>query len=331
MVTKTKTKPPTESKRKPDLIEVAEARMNGTQERAITSMKSYRETWVRFLEFLGHPATFSSIDVDRYAAKRRRDGISKRTLRKEFYHLKALASCNNVEWTFLKYDIPHDRIKALTPTINPDVLEQLILSQFKFTGAEKFYLAIATVFGCRREAMAQMNKRDFDDQTITIRGVHGGETVKHAIPEVIAPILQNCWPGEHGVTALSIMFNRMCRKAGIKLEKGFGWHSVRRCVTSVMRYVLPANQLEESYWSEFTGWSKKSEGQTFMGSAMMGHYTHPEVLNSEFMQKLKILTADSHGNDPYWMDHSIYLVHPFLKVWETALKPKAKPKPTPNK
>jgi hypothetical protein len=124
------------------------------------------------------------------------------------------------------------------------------------------------------------------------------------------------------------MFNIICKKAGLELEKGFGWHSIRRTVTSVMRYVMPANGVEASLWAEYTGWSKTGEGEAFFGSAMMGYYTHSEVLNSDFMRKLKVLTSDSHGNDPYWIDTTIFLVHPFLTTWEKALSSKPRQKKT---
>lgn len=318
----TATKPKEKAETKPgiDLIEVAEARMNGTQEKATTSIASYKVTWRDFLKFLGNPSTFDSSDVDRYIAKKRKDGISKNTQRKLFFHLKALAVTNKIDWPFTRYDVPKVKEKSEVLTLNPDQLEQMVLSQHLLTDAERFYLAIATTFACRREAMAQMIKRDYDDATITIRGVHGSETVKHAVPDVIEPVLTNDWAGSHSVRALSTIFHKIAKKSGLKLDKGYGWHSVRRCVTSVMRYVLPANQLQESYWSEFTGWAKEVTGATFLGSAMMGHYTHPEVLNSEFMRKLQVLTSSSHDNDPYWMDHSIYLVHPFLAVWQKALQ-----------
>ncbi|MDD5511511.1 MAG: hypothetical protein PHI12_11985, partial [Dehalococcoidales bacterium] len=298
----------------------AEARMSGTREKAATSIKGYRETWRRFLAFVGSNKTFTTLDVDRYFAKRRKDGISKNTQRTEFFQIKALAVCNKLEWPYTKYDVPQVKEKTSTPTLNPDDLEQIILNQHLYTDTERFYLAIATVFGCRREAMAQMIKRDYDDTTILIRGVHGSDTVKHAIPDVIRPILDNCWSGNHGIDALSLIFRRIAKKSGLKIEKGFGWHSIRRCVTSVMSYVLPANGLAPSLWAQYAGWAGEVTGATFMGSAMMGHYTHPEVLNSDYMRKLNVLTGETHDNDPYWIDHSIYLVHPLLKTWEQALK-----------
>lgn len=322
MVTKVKSKAKTELKPKIDYIAVAVARMNGTQEKSPVTMSGYISTWKRFLAFVGKKGTFSSVDIDKYLAKRRKDGISARTRGTEFFQLKALCVCNKIEWPFLKYDVPRAKEDAATPMISADDLEKLILAQDKYTDAERFYLAVATTFGCRREAMAQIRKRDYDDRTFLIRGVHGGETVKHAIPDAIRPILETCWSGEHQTRALTEMFTRICHKAGVQLAHGFGWHSVRRCVTSVMSYVLPKEGLQASFWAEFTGWAKASRGTTFMNSPMMGHYTHPEVLNSRFMQRLKVLPIDSPESDPYWMDHSIYKVHPFLKVWDEVLNPK---------
>ena len=86
-----------------------------------------------------------------------------------------------------------------------------------------------------------------------------------------------------------------------------------------MSYVMPSSGLKESLWAQFTGWSRESVGRAYYGSAMMGHYTHAEILDDPFLQKLQVLGEGSQGTDPYWMDTSIYRVHPFLRTWEKAL------------
>lgn len=327
MPTKLKSKEETKVKSKNDYIEIAEARMNGTQEKAGITMTHYKETWRSFLKFVAKKDTFDSTDVDRYMAHRRKNGISPRTLGTEFFQLKALYLCNGLDWPFLKYDVPRSKEEAKKPTMQPQDLKLLILAQDKYTNAEKFYLAICSIFAARREAMARINKRDYDDQTILIRAVHGGRSVKHAIPPEIAPILKNCWPGEHQARALNVLFKSICRKAGVNLDKGYSWHSVRRCVTSVMDRLLPLAHVDASLWADFTGWAKTSKGATFRNSTMMGHYSHEEVLNDAFMQELTALPSESPKDDPFWMDHSIYKAHPYLKVWEEALKAKPKEKP----
>ncbi|MFA5252524.1 MAG: hypothetical protein WC454_08075 [Phycisphaerae bacterium] len=281
------------------------AKMTGSRQKADGTITYYIDTAKRFLSRLNKD-TFDGTDIDEYFSWRRAEGgISERTLKKEFFALAKLWKANKTEpWPFSKEDTPKSKTQANQPAFRPAEIDQLIMTAPRLTKAEVFYLSIVTTWACRREALSQISKRDFDDTTFLIHGVKGGETIRHYIPEVLQPVFRDYWPGEHSTTGLSVMFNRICKKAGIEKVPNFGWHSIRRTATTMATELfLPKNDLPASMWADYTGWSKAKKGSEFFGAAMAGVYSHPEVLS----------------DDPYRTDKLIYAVHPFLKTWEKAL------------
>jgi hypothetical protein len=283
-----------------DRIEKLKAKLHGTRERAPGTIAYYLQTAERFILDVPGPS-FASSDIDAYIARRRAAGIGERTLTKEFWALKALATANGVVWNFSRQDRPRATEPPKKTYLKPTQIDQLIIAQAKFTKSERFYLAVSTTWACRREAMAQIKKRDYDVETFLIRGVHLGQPVKHRIPEVLKPIFAE-WPGEHTIKGLSDMFWNICRKAELELPTGYGWHSIRRTLTSIFANILPRNHMAPSLWAEYTGWSRQAKGRQFMDSAMMGEYAD----------------TNAASEDPFEVDTMIYSVHPFLKTWLAA-------------
>ncbi len=310
-----------------EFIDKAKKRLLGVNPRAAGTITSYTQTWRRFLTYINR-ATFTSEDVDRYFNHRRtKDGISARTIRKEFSQIKTLALIHQIPWPFQRWDIPKPKEKAKQTIVSPEDIETLIRSYKKLSFAERFYLAVSTIYACRREALAELNVRLVGEDTITIPGVHEGETITHVIPPVLKPIFQRYHVKEHSTTALSLMFRSICKKAGVQLEKGTGWHSLRRMTTKVVTSVMRSKNISEAYWAQYTGWSTSQEGETFMGSSMAAYYARAGEISSTYLKKIDVLTSADHDNDPYWLDHSIFLIHPFLKAWDEAIKAAAQVKP----
>ncbi len=292
------------------VLEEMRKRMTGTNPRAGGTISTNIDTAQRFLRWLGK-VKFARSDVDRYISHRRTQGISETTIRREFFNIHNIAIIQGLPWEFTKFDVPRKpKGEDVTthPALRPEQVEQLIAAQEKYSNAERFYLAISTTFACRRRALALIRKRDHDENTILIRAVHGSNAVRHLIPEILKPLFEKYPPKEHSETALSLMVRRIFRKAELDPGKGYGWHSIRECLTSLAEHFLKQTQYPASIFADFAGWSKETKGRRFFDSAMMGHYTHSEVMN----------------DDPYWIDRAIYSVHPFLKAWEKALAKKRK-------
>jgi len=288
-----------------EALENLKERLSAPRLRAPGTIRSYLETGERFLSWLGGDGKIpTDSDFRRYFIYRRENEISERTLRKEFFHLKKLALANSWAWSFTADDTPFSEEEPVAPALWPDDIEKLIKAQHLYLKGERFYLAVSTTFGCRREELARIRKRDYDETSILIRTAKHGRRVRHLIPDVLKPIFEAYHPKEHTPTAFSFMFHRICKKAGVDLGKGYSFHSIRRTLRTLLEWDLAENRLPLSLVADFQGWSKTTKGIAYGGAPMLGVYAHPEILSS----------------DPFATDRLIYPVHPFLPHWEEATR-----------
>ena len=275
-------------------------RLSSPRLRAPGTLSSYIVTGNNFLMGLMGKKEPTESDFRQYFIRRRRQGISERTLRKEFFHVKKLALANGWPWPFEADDTPYPEDEAQAHPLLPEQVEQLIKARGKLSIAERFYLAVATTWIVRREDLSRIKKRDFDGDFFTIHHSKHGRIVKHLIPDALKPIFADYRPKEHNPSALSLMFKRICGKAGLQHQHGWGWHGIRHTLTTMIAASLPKNNLDPALIADYSGWSRKSMGGFFGGVAMVGIYRHPELLDT----------------DPNGLDKVIYSIHPFLPLWQ---------------
>jgi hypothetical protein len=271
-----------------------------------------------FLEFVGKTEGITADDVTNYIAFLRSEGQAEVTLRGKMFRLKKLNQvCKFFDWPFTRDDIPTPPAdyEPVTPTLSLEQIEKLIRAQDKYSDAERFFLAVSTTYGCRRESLSQIASRNIAEEYIIVPGAKGGRSIKHLMPPVLKPVLLAYHAKKHSARALSYIFHSIADKAGLETPKAFksqglGWHSIRRGVNTILEYAIPqckgpdGKPLPQSVQADFLGWSKIEKGKRFMGGGMAGHYSHFETK----------------GEDPYWLDRCIYAGHPLLKVWKEALK-----------
>lgn len=275
-------------------------RLSSPRLRAPGTLSSYLVTGRCFLSGLKGNRVPTDSDFRQYFIRRRRVGINERTLRKEFFHVKKLALANGWPWPFEKDDTPYPEDEAQSHPLLPEQIEQLIKARGKLSTAERFYLAVATTWIVRREDLSRIKKRDFDGDVFIIHHSKHGRKVKHLIPDVLKSIFADYRPKEHNPSALSLMFKRICAKAGLEHQPGWGWHGIRHTLTTMIAAYLPKNNLEPALIADYSGWSRKSMGGFFGGVSMVGVYRHPEILDT----------------DPHGLDKVIYSIHPFLALWQ---------------
>lgn len=275
-------------------------RLSSPRLRAPGTISSYIITANLFVSTLKNGNKPTDSDFRQFFIQRRNQGINERTIRKEFFHIKKLAQANNWPWPFEKDDTPYPEEEAESHPLLPEQIEQLISSWKKLSTAERFYLAVATTWIVRREDLSRIKKRDFDTDTFIIHHSKHGRNVKHQIPGALKQIFDDYRPKEHNNSALSLMFKRICKKAGLEHQKGWGWHGIRYTLTTIIAAALPKNNLDPALIADYSGWSRKSMGGFFGGVQMVGLYRRPEILDT----------------DPYGIDKVIYSIHPFLKLWE---------------
>lgn len=275
-------------------------RLSSPRLRPPTTIKTYLETAERFLNMVRDEEQPTDSDLRHYFMGRRAHGISERCLRKEFFHLKKLFLSNQWPWPFTKDDTPYSDEEPQAPALPPADIEKLIATREKLSRTDKFYLAVATTWIVRREELSRIKKRDYDTESFTIHTAKRGRKVTHLIPEQLSPIFGRFRAKAHTPAALSLMFQRICKVAGVKLKPRSGWHSIRRTLTTLTIAALVKEGFDPALVADYGGWSKKTLGSFFGGAAMVGVYRMPEIIYT----------------DKYGIDRVIYSVHPFLNLWQ---------------
>lgn len=286
--------------------------LTSPRERAPGTITSYLQTAKAFLEFLGErqmPIGKDDTAVSeagrifrRFFLHRREKGKSERTLAKEFVQIHKLADANGWPWPFTSDDRPVAEEEPFAPAFTPEEIETLIKARDQYSKGECFYLAISTTWGLRREEMVRIRKRDYTEQTITIKVAKQKKRalrVEHMIPEEIYPILQNYHPKLTNINSLSYVFYRILNKAGIERRKGYGWHSIRRSLRTLLEWNLAENRLPLSLVADFMGWARSTKGIVYGGAPMLGVYAHQEIMSG----------------DRFATDKLVLNVHPFLHFW----------------
>lgn len=286
--------------------------LTSPRERAPGTITSYLQTARFFLKFLGNRQMPTGKDdtaaaeagriFRRFFLHRREQGISDRTRTKEFVQLKRLVEANNWPWPFTSDDKPVAEEEPFAPAFMPEEIETLIKARDEYSKGELFYLALSTTWGLRREEMVRIRKRDYNEQTIKIKiAKQKGRAlrVEHIIPDEINSILQDYHPKLKSRGSLTYAFYRVLNKAGIERRKGYGWHSIRRTLRTLLEWNLAENRLPLSLVADYMGWSKTQKGIVYGGTPMLGVYAHPEIMSA----------------DPFGIDRLVLGVHPFVKHW----------------
>ena len=273
--------------------------------RAPSTLTSYLSVANNFLAWLGDRLPPDEMDLRRYFMHRRKEKISDSTLRTAFAVLEKLYKANHWDWPLVKGDRPELSSEANTPAFTRGEVEQLVLKRELYSKGECFYLAIATIYAPRRVELARIEKRDIKGHTIYIDTAKKGEKRTHLIPDEIMPYIEAYHPKEHNVASLSAMFQSICNKGLEEMRKGYGWHSFRRTLDTLLISALAKADEDITYVGYFPRWSRREFGQKFAGTRMAGVYARPEVLSSE----------------PFHIDQVVFKVHPFLSLWADKRQP----------
>ncbi|MBA7484048.1 hypothetical protein ES707_19568 [subsurface metagenome] len=267
--------------------------------RAPSTLTGYRSAASQFLTFLGDRIPPSEMDLRRYFAQRRKDGIKDSSLRTTYAVLEKLYKANHWDWPLVKEDRPLAPAEITTPAFTREEVEQLIRNRELYSKGECFYLAVATIYAPRRIELARIKKRAIKNHTIYVDTAKGGEKRTHLIPDEIVPYIEAYHPKEHSERALTFMFDRICVKGLGEHKKGYGWHSLRRTLATLLPTALAKADKPLTLVGYFLRWSRRSTGAMFLGTPMGGIYARPEIM----------------GEDPFFTDREVFEVHPLLPLW----------------
>lgn len=274
--------------------------LSSPRPRSPDTIRNYLSVANHFMSWLGDGSTPTDKQVRQYFIDRRQAGMKESTLQTTYAVLQKLFRANSWEWPFTKEDRPEKTESPNTPGFTAEEVEQLISHRDDYSKAERFYLAIATTFAPRRIELARIRKVDIKGNTIKIDTAKKGEKRIHLLPDEIMPYIEDYRPRQHDVSALSYMFVRVCKKGLGERKRGYGWHSFRRTLVTMLPVALAKADKSLTYAGYFLRWSRRTTGATFLGVPMAGDYTRPELLSS----------------DPFFIDREVFEVHPFIKLWQ---------------
>lgn len=273
--------------------------LSSPRPRAPSTLTGYLSTANNFLTWLGDRIPPDEMDLRRYFVHRREEGISDNSLRTTFAVLQKLYESNHWDWPFKKEDRPEAPSESDTPAFTREEVEQLIKKRELYSKGERFYLAIATIYAPRRIELARIKKRDIKGNTVYIDTAKKGEKRTHFIPDEIMPYIEAYRARENNVSTLSAMFDRICKKGLGKKKKGYGFHSFRRTLDTLLPGALAKADKPLTLIGYFLRWSRRSTGAKYLGTQMAGVYARPEILSE----------------DPFFVDREVFEVHPFLPLW----------------
>jgi len=151
---------------------------------------------------------------------------------------------------------------------------------------ELAFLAAASVYGLRREEIGTL---EVSDGHVKVHTAKGGEVTFQIIPDAIKGYIKG-YRGCRDVRYMTRVFQRIMSKVGLEVNKGYGWHSIRRALATelALRDVSALNIVR------FMRWSYASlQGELGM-----------LVIYVRFEQDK--------------IDKSIFEVHPFLSAWSSS-------------
>lgn len=214
--------------------------------------KEWGAVAAEFEQVCGRKERYSRADITAFLAHLRKRGLAQTTINKDLKTIKLLAEIQG--WPYPKLSLRRVRPDEIRRTIlDKDVLGGIITlgKQGLLSHTELCYLALATTYGLRRIEMVRFTPDSFpNDHHLTVQTAKGGAKTTHLIPPQIAPYLASF--RHYEADSLTHMFHRMARKCGLDTTAGYGWHSIRRTLTTelVLAEASTLNVLRFMRWSE---------------------------------------------------------------------------------
>lgn len=279
-------------------------------ERALSGEGKTRTLYLKyakdFLEASG--GVFTREAINSYIEKLRKAKYSDGTVNFAFRVIRTLYKRNAIElekqgyeWPFRRGETPQIREdRVVAPALHPDIITEMIESTRR-TGlpAEKFYLALSTTYGPRRQELINITSDDINlkDRILHIDTIKHGRARAHAIPEEIGVALEGYDFEPVSEFELTNIWYRIEYRIGLKHTDQVGWHSVRRTLNTLLMDELPENVV-----MSFMRW------KTGTSSNMTLRYTAQKFVGRDTTETR--LTGDARD-----IDSKVFAVHPFIKYW----------------
>lgn len=258
--------------------------------------KEWAAIATQFEQVCGYKGKYTREDLTLFLGYLRKRELCQNTIYKYLKPLKLLAQIQ--EWDFPK--LPMRRVsfqEVKHPILDKDDVISLIQTGKQLLSPPQLcFLALATTYGLRRVEMVRLEPSDLNAGTITVNTAKEGPKTTHLIPREIAPYLASFQPYKED--SLTHMYHKIMVATGLRASGGFGWHSIRRVLTTELT-LAEASTLNVA---RFMRWSETTVRREFG------------------MQALYSI------KDQYRIDEQVFAIHPFLPYWGTGEPRRRMPK-----
>ncbi len=265
------------------------------------TITNYLTVAKRFLNFTGDKLPPSKRKLKRFFAQQEEKGISPSSQKFYFVVLKKLYAANSWLWPLSKKDQPKILERLPITAFTFDEIKTLIKNRGNYSKEERFYLALATIFGMSRLELAQVDSKDIKNGKLYIKPVQHGKGRWTVVPREIMPVIKEYHPRQLYVGTLSLIFKRTLIKSGLQEKRGCSWFSIRVALLERLRVALVQNELPISWADDYLRFREASIRSKRLDAARMAIYQDIE----------------STAQEPYALNKIVLQVHPFISFWQS--------------
>jgi hypothetical protein len=221
----------------------------------------------------------------KFIAELRQEGMKQNSINSRLKALRLLCQIQNWDGGLPGLAMP--RVKDSEVSRPVFTAEQVvnIISRAKEVCNERelAFLAAASVYGLRREEVGTL---EVFDGHVKVHTAKDGEEIFQTIPDAIRDYIKG-YRACKDVRYMTRVFQRIMSKVGFEIDRGYGWHSIRRALATelALRDVSALNIVR------FMRWSDAGVKREFGMLAIYARRDQDEI------------------------DKSILEVHPFLSAW----------------
>ena len=253
--------------------------------RQVETARRWRSLVQRFEACCGVKDSYNRADVVKFVAELRQEGMKQSSINARLKALRLLCQIQNWDGGFPRLAMPKVKNSEVNrPLFSRDEIIHIISRAREVcTERELSLLAAASVYGLRREEIGTLEVRD---GVVKVNGAKGGESTFQIIPDAIKVYMKG-YRGCKDVRYMTKVFQRIMKKVGVEVNRGYGWHSIRRALATE----LLVGDVSALNIARFMRWCDGSVKSKF---GMLAIYDRRE------QDKI---------------DRSVFEVHPFLPVW----------------
>jgi integrase len=221
----------------------------------------------------------------KFVAELRQEGMKQNSINSRLKALRLLCQIQNWDGGFPRLATPKVRDSEVSrPVFTADEVVHII-SKAKEVCSERelSFLAAASVYGLRREELGTL---EVSDGNVRVHTAKGGEVAFQIIPDEIKDYMKG-YRACKDVRYMTRVFQRIMSKVGLEVNRGYGWHSIRRALATelALRDISALNIVRFMRWSD---------------AGVKGEFGMLAIYAKRKQDKI---------------DKSIFEVHPFLHAW----------------